>query len=70
MNDTNTIFRSQDINECYSNNGDCSQTCENNKGSYECGCKSGYELNSDKTSCDGMIILIVYSIMIFGNVID
>ena len=42
-----------DINECESNNGNCSQSCTNTNGSYICSCLSGYMLSVDKKTCDG-----------------
>ncbi|XP_064613092.1 uncharacterized protein LOC135476878 [Liolophura sinensis] len=33
-----------DINECNTNNGGCSQTCTNTQGSYKCSCEAGYGL--------------------------
>ena len=46
-----------DINECDTNNGGCAQTCTNNVGSYQCSCRTGYLLNSNGHTCDGMILL-------------
>ena len=42
-----------DINECDNNNGGCEYSCENLGGSYKCGCRPGYELNSDRLTCRG-----------------
>ena len=35
------ILHCADINDCDSGNGDCSQICINNIGSFECSCQSG-----------------------------
>ncbi|XP_064612916.1 fibrillin-2-like isoform X2 [Liolophura sinensis] len=43
--------RCDDVNECQIKNGGCSQTCQNLRGSYRCGCRSGYALLSDGKSC-------------------
>ena len=43
-----------DINECLINNGLCSTSCTNTIGSYFCSCSSGYQLNADGTTCNGM----------------
>ena len=43
-----------DINECSTNNGGCQHSCINSVGSYECQCRSGYQLSSDGRSCPGM----------------
>jgi hypothetical protein len=42
----------QDIDECETNNGGCSQRCGNQEGEHICLCESGYELNTDGISCD------------------
>ncbi|XP_064613090.1 signal peptide, CUB and EGF-like domain-containing protein 2 [Liolophura sinensis] len=36
--------RCDDVNECNTNNGGCSQTCTNTHGSYRCSCEPGYGL--------------------------
>ena len=46
----NIIF--SDVNECMSNNGGCSQHCENTEGSFACSCTiPGYELQEDGRTC-------------------
>ena len=45
---------SVDINECDTSNGGCNHTCTNTDGSYTCSCNSGYELNSDSHTCNGL----------------
>ena len=42
-----------DINECLSNNGNCSQTCTNTNGSYICSCRLGYAIDANNHSCNG-----------------
>ena len=44
-----------DIDECSSGNGlrPCQQTCTNTIGSYNCGCISGYALQSNGYNCSG-----------------
>ena len=42
-----------DINECQTDNGGCTQTCDNTDGSYHCSCWDGYELTGDSHSCTG-----------------
>jgi len=44
-----------DINECQTDNGGCTQTCDNTDGSYQCSCIKGYELTSDNHTCVGML---------------
>ena len=43
-----------DIDECSDGTDDCSQTCTNTDGSFTCECNSGYLLDVDGTSCNGM----------------
>ena len=45
-----------DIVECDYNNGGCSQTCNNNEGSFECLCRNGYVLDNDGQNCSGIYI--------------
>ena len=40
-----------DINECSTNNGDCSHDCENTEGGYYCVCHQGYDLEQDEKTC-------------------
>ena len=51
-----SILYIKDINEC---NGDheCDQLCNNIVGSYICSCDSGYELQSDNRSCEGLLLM-------------
>ncbi|XP_066930439.1 fibrillin-2-like isoform X6 [Clytia hemisphaerica] len=41
----------EDINECSTTNGGCSQTCTNKPGTYECSCNSGFTLDVDGKTC-------------------
>ena len=34
-----------DINECAINNGGCSNTCDNTRGSFQCDCPTGFVLD-------------------------
>ena len=43
----------QDINECNTNNGGCSQSCVNTLGGYYCTCNSGYVLAGNGKTCNG-----------------
>ena len=49
----NFIVVLSDYDECGDNNGGCGQICNNTVGSFFCSCLSGYELDEDKTSCNG-----------------
>ena len=50
-----------DIDECQTDNGGCSQTCNNTDGSYQCSCRNGYELTNDGHNCTGKWTLIIVS---------
>ena len=50
------IFLLSDTNECANNDGGCDSdngNCVNTGGSYYCTCNSGYQLGTDKHSCEG-----------------
>ena len=40
-----------DVNECKVNNGECEDICVNERGTYHCECKKGFELTADKKTC-------------------
>ena len=42
-----------DIDECTGGIDNCEQICTNTQGSFDCTCRSGYSLNSDKATCTG-----------------
>ena len=39
--------------QCAVNNGGCSHICTDINGGIQCSCETGFELESDKTSCTG-----------------
>ena len=43
-----------EIDECSEGTHDCSQICTNTNGSFICGCNTGYLLDIDGSSCNGM----------------
>ena len=43
-----------DANECLGGSHVCAQICHNTPGSYSCSCNSGYRLNLDGHSCNGI----------------
>ena len=42
-----------DINECATNNGECSQVCLNTEDNYSCDCYPGYEFGPNNHTCNG-----------------
>jgi hypothetical protein len=42
-----------DVNECQVDNGGCSQSCENEPGTFSCECSPGFQLNADQRTCTG-----------------
>ena len=48
---------SKDINECITDDNDCTDKCINNIGSYTCDCPSGETLDSDGLTCVGRLML-------------
>ena len=55
---TVTCIIAVDVDECLTNNGGCTQTCDNIAGSYQCSCWDGYELGNDTHTCTGMYCTI------------
>ena len=54
MHNSNSCFHI-DINECDDSEvHQCSQTCRNFIGSYECDCEEGYTLSSNNRHCIGI----------------
>lgn len=42
-----------DVNECETNNGECTQVCTNSDASFSCSCKEGFFLQDDQKTCKG-----------------
>ena len=55
---------SVDVNECNTTNGGCHQVCNNNIGSFECECNTGYYLGSNNKTCYGKT-LFNYNVFVF-----
>ena len=49
-----------DIDECNNGTHNCSQICTNTNGSFTCGCKNGYQLDTDEVTCNGMYKTYTY----------
>ena len=59
----NSYCHDSDINECQTDNGGCTQTCDNTDGSYQCSCWDGYELtSSDGHTCTGELTVLLFDI--------
>ena len=43
-----------DIDECLLDDHNCTLTCVNTMGSFECSCGPGLRLAEDETTCEGM----------------
>ena len=48
------LHLSLDIDECTAGTATCSQVCHNTMGSYGCGCRPGYALDTNQRTCIGM----------------
>ena len=49
------FFYFLDIDECANTTINvCQHLCVNSEGSFKCGCNQGFELSSDKSSCQGL----------------
>ena len=59
INDMLVISLISDVNECLSNNGNCSHDCDNSDGTYRCSCPGGFTLDDNSLSCSGKRILSV-----------
>ena len=46
-----------DVNECLDNTT-CAHGCENTDGSYNCTCRTGYELSSDNKNCQSRCLVL------------
>ena len=61
----NGTFDCVDINECEVNNGNCSQNCNNFKGSYNCSCQDNFELNEDNLTCSSETLSFIKLFLLF-----
>ena len=55
-------------NECRENNGGCDHICVNTVSSFECQCRSGYELQGNGKSCTGGISCTLWSKSVFMGI--
>ena len=49
-----------DIDECSNRTHNCSQVCINTAGGFNCECNTGYQLDFDNISCNGMHKMCIY----------
>ena len=49
------IYNSSDIDECSEGSHMCDQICHNSVGSYACSCHSGYRLDRNGLTCNGIL---------------
>ena len=54
-------FLSPDIDECSDGTHNCSQTCTNTERSFTCGCNTGFLLDTDEVTCNGMTDNIIHT---------
>lgn len=52
-----------DINECEVNNGGCEEVCVNTLGSFQCKCREGQTLESNKRNCSSEFTLYCLSLV-------
>ena len=50
------LLCTKDVDECITNNGGCSDTCDNTDGSFVCSCDEGYMLAANNLDCEGKFI--------------
>ena len=48
-----TLFH-PDIDECSDGTDGCSQICTNTNGSFNCECETGFQLDKNRVTCNGM----------------
>lgn len=53
MNSLMILFVASDIDECGLRPGPCAQLCDNDPGSFRCGCRQGFILDPDRRTCNG-----------------
>ena len=49
-----TLFNVIDIDECTLEIDNCAHDCMNSHGSYTCSCRTGYTLDADGFTCNGL----------------
>ena len=60
----NSLLR-LDLDECGARSHDCQQVCVNTEGSFRCECHSGFMLNRDRKSCQGIVTLHFLNVCTF-----
>ena len=65
----NSLLR-LDLDECGARSHDCQQVCVNTEGSFRCECHSGFMLNRDRKSCQGIVTLHFFECLHFSIVCE
>ena len=56
------FFLLLDFDECNVRSDDCQQVCVNTHGSFRCECHSGFMLEKDRKSCQGILTSCPYTV--------
>ena len=56
------FFSSSAINQCQDGSHNCDQVCINNGQSFTCSCNSGYTLDQNGRTCNGVLLWCSYGI--------
>ncbi|XP_070174715.1 scavenger receptor cysteine-rich domain-containing protein DMBT1-like [Littorina saxatilis] len=59
-----------DVDECMENTHSCDQVCTNTLGSFSCSCNSGYVLDSDGRTCNGLYDVCDFYRTLYPNLCD
>ncbi len=64
------LFNVIDIDECALGIDNCAHDCMNSHGSYTCSCRTGYTLDADGFTCNGMYMQLLHSSLKDPLIID
>lgn len=61
----------KEVDECETQNHGCEHECINTLGGYECSCRIGFELHSDKKHCEGGLIAaqVLFNRVVFHSIL-